>query len=74
MLGLECKGVSNIEMMAALRDAGLLSAPAGENVVRLLPPLIISEAQIDEAARAVGQACFALGALSGGKAAALPAS
>ena len=60
MLGLECKGLANTEMIAALRDAGLLSAPAGENVVRLLPPLIISEAQVDEAAQAVAQACRAL--------------
>ena len=60
MLGLECRGVTNTELIAAMLDAGLLSAPAGENVVRLLPPLIISEAQVDEAAHAVAAACEVL--------------
>ena len=31
------------------REAGLLSVPAGESVVRLLPPLTVSEAEIDRA-------------------------
>ncbi len=60
MLGLECRGVTNTELIAAMLDAGLLSAPSGENVVRLLPPLIISEAQVDEAAHAVAAACEVL--------------
>ena len=30
---------------------GLLTVPAGDNVVRLLPPLIIGQAEIDEALR-----------------------
>lgn len=47
-------------MIAALRDAGLLSAPAGDNVVRLLLPLIIPELQVDEAARSVACACGVL--------------
>jgi len=48
MLGLKCVG-SNAEMVEALRQAGLLTVPAGDNVVRLLPPLIIEEAHVDEA-------------------------
>ncbi|MBE9553280.1 MAG: aminotransferase class III-fold pyridoxal phosphate-dependent enzyme, partial [Proteobacteria bacterium] len=48
MLGLECV-VPGGEMVAALRDAGLLTVPAAENVVRILPPLIIEQAHIDEA-------------------------
>jgi acetylornithine/N-succinyldiaminopimelate aminotransferase len=32
-----------------LRDEKLLSVAAGENVVRLLPPLIVDEAEIGEA-------------------------
>ncbi|MCG8357512.1 MAG: aspartate aminotransferase family protein [Kiloniellales bacterium] len=49
MLGLKCV-VPNGEMMARLRDHGLLVVAAAENVVRLLPPLIIEESHIDEAA------------------------
>ena len=37
------------EVVAALRDHGLLAVGAGENVVRLLPPLNVSEAEIDGA-------------------------
>jgi acetylornithine/N-succinyldiaminopimelate aminotransferase len=36
-----------------LRDKGLLTTTAGDNVVRLLPPLIIEEPELD----------FALGCL-----------
>lgn len=37
------------EIVEKLRDLGLLTVPAGENVIRLLPPLIITDAHIDEA-------------------------
>ena len=37
-------------IVAAMRDARLLTAPAGENTVRFLPPLIISEDEIRHAA------------------------
>jgi acetylornithine/N-succinyldiaminopimelate aminotransferase len=50
LLGLKCH-VPNLDMVAKLRDAGLLAAAAGENVVRLIPPLTIEEPQIDEAYR-----------------------
>ncbi len=36
-------------MVDRLRHAGLLTVAAGENVVRLLPPLIIEESHVDEA-------------------------
>jgi acetylornithine/N-succinyldiaminopimelate aminotransferase len=48
MLGLKCVG-SNLDMVARLRDKGLLTAGAGDNVVRLLPPLIVTDGEIDEA-------------------------
>ena len=48
MLGLKCVG-SNTEMVERLRRGGLLTVGAGENVVRLLPPLIVSNAEIDQA-------------------------
>ncbi|WP_419909345.1 aspartate aminotransferase family protein [Hoeflea sp.] len=38
MLGIKCK-VPNAELLVAMRDQHLLGAPAGDNVVRLLPPL-----------------------------------
>lgn len=37
------------DVVAKLRANGMLSVPAGDNVVRLLPPLIIEERQVDEA-------------------------
>ncbi|MGH6973489.1 MAG: aspartate aminotransferase family protein [Stellaceae bacterium] len=42
--------VPNLEMVERLRRAGLLTVGAGENAVRLLPPLIIDERHVDEAA------------------------
>jgi acetylornithine/N-succinyldiaminopimelate aminotransferase len=52
LLGLKCVA-PNMEGVARLRDAGLLTAAAGENVVRLMPPLNVAEAQLDEAARII---------------------
>jgi acetylornithine/N-succinyldiaminopimelate aminotransferase len=46
--GLKCV-VPSGEMVEKLRQAGLLTVGAGENVVRLLPPLIVDEGQIGEA-------------------------
>ena len=37
------------DVLAAMREAGLLGLPAGENVVRLLPPLNVTEAEVDTA-------------------------
>jgi acetylornithine/N-succinyldiaminopimelate aminotransferase len=45
MLGLRCV-VPNARVNAALRDQKVLAVPAGDNVVRLLPPLVISEEEI----------------------------
>jgi acetylornithine/N-succinyldiaminopimelate aminotransferase len=39
----------NTEFIAKLRDHAMLAVGAGDNVVRLLPPLIIEEAQVREA-------------------------
>lgn len=39
----------NTEFAAAARGRHLLVIPAGDNVVRLLPPLIVGEAEVDEA-------------------------
>jgi len=48
LAGLRC-AVPNTEMVEKLRYGGLITVAAGENVVRLLPPLIIDERQIAEA-------------------------
>ncbi len=47
MLGLRCV-VPNTRVAAALREERLLSVGAGDNVVRLLPPLTITDAEIRE--------------------------
>ena len=58
MLGLKCV-VPNTEVVAKLREEGLLTVGAAENVVRLLPPLIIEQRQVDEAVQAIERACGA---------------
>ena len=59
LLGLKCK-VPNSELVDALRDQGMLAVGAGDNVVRLLPPLIISEEHVREAVSALNEACSTL--------------
>ena len=59
MLGLKLK-LPNQKMIEALRARNMLSVQAGDNVVRLLPPLIIGEAEIDLAATTLDAACVAL--------------
>ena len=48
MQGLKCKA-SNLDVVGAFRTANLLSVPAGDNVVRLIPPLTVTQEEIDEA-------------------------
>lgn len=45
MLGLKCRQPNGL-VNSALREARLLAVPAGENVVRLLPPLTVSDDDI----------------------------
>lgn len=47
----------NTEMIDALRGRGLLSVGASDNVVRLLPPLIIEATQIDTAMEVLEDTC-----------------
>jgi acetylornithine/N-succinyldiaminopimelate aminotransferase len=54
MLGLKMR-VKNTDFIDRLRAHGMLSVGAGDNVVRLLPPLIIDEAQAREAMRLLGE-------------------
>jgi acetylornithine/N-succinyldiaminopimelate aminotransferase len=48
------------DLVAALREQKLLTVGAGENVVRLLPPLIVTEAEIEEAVQRLDRACTVL--------------
>jgi acetylornithine/N-succinyldiaminopimelate aminotransferase len=48
------------DLSNALRDEKLLTVAAGENVVRMLPPLIVNEAEIDEAVQRIERACAKL--------------
>jgi acetylornithine/N-succinyldiaminopimelate aminotransferase len=59
MLGLKCK-VPNQSLVQALAAERMLTVQAGDNVVRLLPPLIVGEAEIDEAGAKIEAACVAL--------------
>ena len=59
MVGLKVK-VPNTEFAAAARDEKLLTIPAGDNVVRLLPPLVISEEELAEGVRRLDAACLRL--------------
>src|ERR1700688_144893 len=52
--------VSSADLVAAVRNEKLLRAGAGENVVRFLPPLIVTEAEIEESVVRLERACVAL--------------
>ncbi|MEC7537074.1 MAG: aminotransferase class III-fold pyridoxal phosphate-dependent enzyme, partial [Pseudomonadota bacterium] len=54
MLGFVCK-VTNLDMWNKLRNAGLLTVPADDNVVRILPPLIIEKFHVDAAIGIIDQ-------------------
>ena len=56
--------VPSVDLVNALRDQKLLTVGAGDNVVRFLPPLIVTETEIDEAVQRLDRACVAL---SGGQ-------
>jgi acetylornithine/N-succinyldiaminopimelate aminotransferase len=50
------------DLVSALRAEKLLTVGAGDNVVRLLPPLIVSEAELDEGVARLERACASLAA------------
>lgn len=49
MVGVKLRGIDPRQTVAAALDNGLLLAPAGDNVVRILPPLIVERTHVDEA-------------------------
>lgn len=59
MIGLKAS-VPNTDLVNALIERDLLTVPAGDNVVRLLPPLIITHAEVDAALTILEDASAAL--------------
>jgi acetylornithine/N-succinyldiaminopimelate aminotransferase len=59
LIGIKC-WISNTELVNALRDEKMLAISAGDNIVRLLPPLIVGEAEISEACQKITSACSSL--------------
>ena len=59
MLGVKCV-VPAGDMVSALRERHLLVVPAGDNVVRCLPPLVIDDGHIEAAVSAFEDACKSL--------------
>ena len=52
--------VTNTGLQDAAVNEGLLTVAAGMNVLRLAPPLIITEADADEAVALLDRACLAI--------------
>ncbi len=61
MLGLKCR-MPNTAVNGAFREVGLLAVPAGDNVVRLLPPLTVSDDDIRQGLDRIRQAAGKLAA------------
>ena len=59
MVGIKCK-VPNTEFQAAAMDQRLLTIGAGDNIVRLLPPLVVTDADIADAVNRLDAACRSL--------------
>lgn len=59
IVGLKCR-VPNTALQSVCVDQGLLTVAAGDNVLRLVPPLIVSEAECDEAIERLSRAARTL--------------
>ena len=60
MLGMRVR-VTPADLVAAMRERGVLVVAAADNVVRMLPPLNIEQSHVEEAAGALEAACAGLG-------------
>lgn len=56
ILGLKT-GIENKIVVEKLRELKLLTVPASDNVVRILPPLIITKKEVDEGVKIIERAC-----------------
>ena len=59
MIGVKCK-IPNLDVVNAGYDADLLTVPGGDNVIRVLPSLLISEDEINEGLERLDRAATAL--------------
>lgn len=59
MLGLKCVA-PNADVVTAAYAEELLTVPAADNVVRVLPPLTISDDELNEALRRLERAASAV--------------
>ncbi len=68
MVGLRAV-LPNTQLIDALRMERLLAIPAGDNVVRLFPPLVVTDAELGEACERLARACAEIARASrqGGK-------
>ena len=58
LIGVACSdGVINTDIVKVAENIGLLVIPAGNNVIRIIPPLIITKTEIDEGLALFDQAC-----------------
>jgi len=54
MIGAKC-AIPNVELMTALRQSKLLVGRAGDNMIRLLPPLNVSDLHVTQALNILGK-------------------
>jgi len=59
LIGLQCR-IPNAKLIGRLRANGMLAVGAGDNVARLVPPLIVEDAHIDEAMAILEKSCAEL--------------
>jgi acetylornithine/N-succinyldiaminopimelate aminotransferase len=57
--GLKCRKPAG-DLVNALREEGMLTVSAGDNTVRLLPPLIVTEEELADATERLDKACARL--------------
>jgi acetylornithine/N-succinyldiaminopimelate aminotransferase len=58
---LPLKGIEPRAMLALLRDRGVLLIGAGDDALRFCPPLVVTEAELDEGVRALDEVLHARG-------------
>jgi len=58
-------GHSAWDLCLLLKEKGLLAKPTHQNIIRLAPPLVITEEEIQQALRIIGEACRELPGLKG---------
>lgn len=58
LVGIVCdENVVNTEIVKVAETQGVLTVPAGNNVIRIIPPLTVTKAEIDEGLTLFDQAC-----------------